>query len=163
MMPVAVPFSSMSELAAFLAQRGYVALPLRRSAVGHFHTPGTLNGRPVEILVDTGASCTVVSLALVQALGLAAERADDDAGGAGGAIAQFIVQGAELCLGAFAPRLSRVAGMDFEHVNAALVAQGSSAVDMILGVDVFDHHAAIIDYAGEALFLNAMTTPRDGS
>ena len=60
----------MSELADFLTARGYVRVPLRRSAVGHFHTDGTLNDHPVEVLVDTGAAVTVVAMSLVQALGL---------------------------------------------------------------------------------------------
>jgi hypothetical protein len=145
----------MSELAEFLAARGYVPLRLTRSAVGHFHTAGTLNGKPLEVLVDTGASCTVVAMSLVQSLGLHHERAGDDAGGAGGAVAQFLVTGADLRLGPFAPRLSCLAGMDFEYINAALTAQGSTAVDLILGVDVFDSHAAVIDYASQTLYLSA--------
>ncbi len=145
----------MTGLGEFLANRGYVPLPLRRSAVGHFHTAGTLNGQPVEILVDTGASCTVVAMSLVRSLGLRFEQVDDNAGGAGGAMTQFLVTGADLRLGTFIPCLSCLAGMDFEHINAALLAQGSAAVDMILGVDVFDNHAAIIDYSGQALYLNA--------
>lgn len=148
---------SMTELADFLANRGYVPLPLTRSAVGHFHTAGTLNGRPVEILVDTGASCTVVAMSLVESLGLNFEPVDIDAGGAGGAMTQFLISGAELRLGTFVPRLSSLAGMDFEHINAALRAQGSAAVDMILGVDVFDGHAAVIDYSSQTLYLSAVS------
>ena len=144
----------MTELADFLADRGYVPLPLTRSAVGHFHTEGTLNGVRVEILVDTGASCSVVAMSLVQTLGLKAELAEDDAGGAGGAMAQFVISGAVLRLGSFVPRMSCLAGMDFEHINAALAARGSGTVDMILGVDVFVSHAAIIDYASQTLYLS---------
>lgn len=54
------------------------------------------------------------------------------------------------------PRLAGPAGLDFEHVNAALRAQGSAEVDVILGVDVFDAHAAVIDYPGRSLFLRAV-------
>lgn len=143
----------MTELAEFLAIRGYVPLPLARSAVGHFHTAGTLNGQSVEVLVDTGASCTVVAMPLVQSLGLSFEMAGDAAGGAGGAMAQFIITGADFRLGTFTPRVAGLAGMDFEHINAALTTQGSTAVDMILGVDVFDNHAAIIDYSSQTLYL----------
>ncbi|HJR54294.1 MAG TPA: retropepsin-like aspartic protease [Gemmatimonadota bacterium] len=145
----------MSELADFLTSRGYLRVPLTRSGVGHFHTTGALNGRPVEVLVDTGASCTVVSMSVVRALGLQSQLLDDGAGGAGGPLAQFLVEGAELRLGAFVPRLSATVGLDFEHVNAPLRAQGSAEVDLILGVDVFDAHAAVIDYPGMSLFVRA--------
>lgn len=154
----------MSELADFLTARGYQRVPLTRSGVGHFHTAGTLNGRPVEVLVDTGAACTVVALSVVQELGLRAERVDYEAGGAGGALDQYRIDGADLRLGLFAPKLVGPAGLDFEHINAALRAQGSAEVDLILGVDVFDAHAAVIDYPSQSLFLKAIaaepgTTP----
>jgi hypothetical protein len=143
----------MHELTEFLTQRGYVRLPLTRSVVGHFHTAGTLNGRPVEILVDSGASVTVVAMGVVQALGLPAEPFSHDAGGAGGAMTQHVVKGARLQLGAFTPRLGDIAGLDFEHVNGPLRANGAPEVDMILGADIFDTHAAVIDYATQSLFL----------
>jgi clan AA aspartic protease (TIGR02281 family) len=143
----------MSELSDFLNDRGYQRLALTRSVVGHFHTQGTLNGRSVEILVDTGAACTCVALSLVRALGISCERLDDAATGAGGAFEQFRVDGADLRLGSFTPRISSLAGFDFEHVNAPLRANGSAEVDMILGVDVFDAHAAILDYETHSLFL----------
>ena len=43
--------------------------------------------------------------------------------------------------------------MDLTHVNAALAQKGVAAVDVILGVDVFDAHAAVIDYGSGSLFL----------
>jgi hypothetical protein len=146
----------MSELTDFLTARGYQRVPLTRSGVGHFHTPGTLNGRPVEVLVDTGAACTVVSMSVVQALGLRSEWLNAEAGGAGGALDQFRVDGGDLRVGSFVPRLAGLIGLDFEHVNALLRAQGSAEVDVILGVDVFDAHAAVIDYPSQCLFLRAV-------
>jgi len=107
-----------SELTDFLTAHGYVRVPLRRSVVGHFHTDGTLNGRPVEVLVDTGAAITVVAMSVVQAVGLRSEWLNCEAGGAGGALDQYRVEGAVLQLGSFIPRLAGPAGLDFEHVNA---------------------------------------------
>lgn len=146
----------MSELADFLTARGYLRVPLTRSGVGHFHTAGTLNGRPVEVLVDTGAACTVVAMSVVRELGLRAEFIDSGAGGAGGALDQYRIDGADLRLGSFAPRLAGPVGLDFEHINAALRAQGSAEVSVILGVDVFDAHAAVIDYPSQSLFLKVV-------
>lgn len=147
----------MNELADFLTAHGYLRVPLTRSVVGHFHTAGTLNGRPVEVLVDTGAAGTVVAMSVVQALGLRAEYIDNRGGGAGGTgLDQFLIYGADLRLGQFVPQLTELAGIDFEHMNAALRANGSAEVDVILGVNVFDAHAAIIDYASQSLFLRTV-------
>ena len=146
----------MSDLAGFLSARGYQRLPLTRSVVGHFHTAGTLNGRPVEVLVDTGAASTVASMSVIRSLGLRTEWLNRDAGGAGGALDQYRVDGADLRLGSFVPRLRGLIGLDFDPVNATLRAQGSAEVDVILGVDVFDAHAAVIDYPTSSLFLKTV-------
>lgn len=146
----------MRELTDFLTARGYLRVPLTRSSVGHFHTAGTLNGRPVEVMVDTGASVTCVAMSVVQALGLRSEWLNREAGGAGGNLDQYVVEGTVLQLGSFVTRPARVAGLDFEQVNAPLRAQGSTEVDLILGADVFDAHAAVIDYPSLSLFLRAV-------
>lgn len=149
----------MTELSDFLMARGYLRIPLTRSGVGHFHAAGTLNGRPVEVLVDTGAACTVVAMSVAEALGLRTEWIDRSAGGAGGALDQFRIHGADFRLGSLRPRLAGPIGLDFEQVNASLRAHGSGEVDLILGVDVFDAHAAVIDYTSQSLFLLAATEP----
>jgi aspartyl protease family protein len=43
---------------------------ITRGRDGHFRLPGTVNGRPVEFLVDTGASLVTVSAAFAQQAGM---------------------------------------------------------------------------------------------
>lgn len=43
-------------------------IELRRAPDGHFHWPGTVNGRDVDFLVDTGASRTALPPALAEGL-----------------------------------------------------------------------------------------------
>ncbi len=50
------------------AQSGVIEL--RRSADGHFHWPGSVNGIAVDFLVDTGASTTALPQRLAQRAGL---------------------------------------------------------------------------------------------
>lgn len=45
-------------------------IEIRRSADGHYHWPGSVNGRPVDFLVDTGATGTAISAALARDLNL---------------------------------------------------------------------------------------------
>ena len=46
------------------------AVEIRRSADGHYHWPGRINGRAVDFLVDTGATGTAISTALAAELRL---------------------------------------------------------------------------------------------
>lgn len=46
-------------------------IEIQRSADGHYHWPGTINGRRVDFLIDTGATGTAISAALAAELGLA--------------------------------------------------------------------------------------------
>lgn len=48
-------------------------IEIRRGPDGHYHWPGTLNGRAVDFLIDTGATGTAMSEALARELGLDAE------------------------------------------------------------------------------------------
>lgn len=43
---------------------------IRRGSDGHYHWPGSINGRPVDFLIDTGATGTAISAALAMELGL---------------------------------------------------------------------------------------------
>jgi aspartyl protease family protein len=45
-------------------------IEIRRSPDGHFHWPGTVAGRSVDFLIDTGASSTVLPGRLVEGLDL---------------------------------------------------------------------------------------------
>ena len=141
-------------LSAFLAQQDFRQIALSRSSVGHFHTAGSLSGHPVAVLIDTGAASTVVSLARARELGLTLKKLDMKGGGAGGAqLDIFHLVGANLCLGEVQPRCRALLAMDLSHVNQSLALKGESPVDVILGADVFEAQAAVIDYGSSSLFL----------
>jgi hypothetical protein len=141
-------------LETFLKDARFRRVPLSRSGVGHFEVAGTLNDRPVRVLIDTGAASTVASLSRIQEFGLEVEPTGRCGAGAGGnQLEVFRVQGAKLRIGDVTPKLATLLAMDLTHVNAALAQKGIAPVDVILGVDVFDAHEAIIDYGSASLFL----------
>ena len=46
------------------------AVEIRRSADGHYHWPGRINGRAVDFLIDTGATGTAIPASLAESLQL---------------------------------------------------------------------------------------------
>ena len=46
------------------------SVEIRRSADGHYHWPGTVNGRAVDFLIDTGATGTAIPASLARELKL---------------------------------------------------------------------------------------------
>jgi hypothetical protein len=65
----------------------------------------------------------------------------------------FKLKDVTLILDHAAPRPKALYAMDLSHVNAALALKGAAPVDVILGVDVFEKQAAVIDYGTNSLFL----------
>ena len=141
-------------LPEFLEASGYRRISLGRNRAGHFEVGGTLGDRAVLVLIDTGASSTVVNLPLAQELGLKMATQGRTGGGAGGTQLEiFQLHDAELKVADAIPRTDALYAMDLSHVNAALALKGATPVDVILGVDVFDNQAAVIDYGTSSLFL----------
>lgn len=144
----------MSALIPFLLNAGYRQVPLSRNGVGHFQAAGSIGGLSISVLVDTGAASTLLDVSVARRAGLTLTPLDARGGGAGGANLQiFQVVGAELLLGDIVPRPRTLLAMDLGHVNQALATKGAEPVEAILGVDVFEAQAAIIDYGSSSLFL----------
>jgi len=142
------------ELDAYLGKENYQRVALSRSSLGHFHTPGSLNGHPVVVLIDTGAASTVVDLGSANNLGLTANKLPVTGGGAGGASLEiYDLHDARLTLGEVKPRPRALLAMDLAHVNQALALRGEGRVDVVLGADVLVSQEAIIDYGSSSLFL----------
>jgi clan AA aspartic protease (TIGR02281 family) len=141
-------------LTEFLEREGYRRVPLGRNGVGHFEAKGNLAGRAIRVLVDTGAASTVISLSLARELGLDVTSLGRQGGGAGGAQLEiFQLKGANLELEGAHTEPTALYAMDLSHVNAALAMKGTTPVEAILGVDVFDRQKAVIDYGSSSLFL----------
>jgi aspartyl protease family protein len=93
-------------------------IEIRRGGDGHYHWPGTLNGQPVDFLVDTGASGVAIPAALAERLRLSGEESVRSST-AGGWVTGRVVR-ADLVLegGVRAQRLRMVA---LPHLDGALL------------------------------------------
>ncbi len=148
------PAEPPASLAGWLAAHAYLRIPLEATGVGHFQAPGEISGHPVTILVDTGASSTVIDLEWARQRGFALEATGNHGGGAGtGALAIHRVPGAALSIAGVAITTPEPLALDLGNVAKALAAKGVKAPHAVLGADVMRSRRAIIDYGTATLYL----------
>jgi predicted aspartyl protease len=59
-----------AEIAELLARNGFRRFMMSRTQVGHLKLVGHLDGRPIDIVLDTGASKTLVDLSYCRSEGI---------------------------------------------------------------------------------------------
>ena len=153
-----------SDLAAFLSARGYIALRTQRSAVGHFEIEALINGIPALLLIDTGASMTVIDEKSAQTLALPLETAEEKAGGLGVAdltISRGIID--HLKIDTLTLEHQEAYVMNLSHVNQALEARNARRADGIIGADILNSYAAIIDYSDAIVYLQPIQAGKSAS
>ena len=141
-------------LAEFLEAQGYTAVQMTKNIVGHFELAAHVNGREAIMLVDTGASGTVIARESVARLELETTESDVKAGGIG--TSEHSVALAELetlTLQSLSVHSWPIRIIDMSHVNLALERHGGRAVDGVIGGDLLSARSAIIDYPRATLYL----------
>jgi len=129
------------DAARFSVSGGVVEL--KRATDGHYHWPGTVNGRPIEFLVDTGATSSAVPAALANALALPTRGSMTSQTAGGVARGSVVVADLELQGGVRVDRMRL----------SALPALGSPLLGMdVLGRLRLEQHAGVlrIDLGGAA-------------
>lgn len=134
--------------------KGYRPVSLRASTVGHFHVAGRLNGKEVEVLIDTGASGTVVDRGWAEGEGLRLVELGRTGGGVGGATMSVArVEESSLAIGGVELPGVQLAAIDLGSVIAQLKARGATPPQVVVGVDVLRRWRAVIDYGTSTLWL----------
>jgi hypothetical protein len=148
-------------LADLLTSHGFTRHPMLRNKVGHLQLPGTLAGRAIDLIVDTGAAKTVVDLAYCQAQGLALRDTGLKGGGAGGSTMPIYALGdTPLTIDGAKIAAKGIFAIDMSHVNHGLTSRGAPAVHAVLGADILLQHHAVIDYSTISLFLQHEKDPQ---
>ena len=148
--------STNEDLSGFLLGRGYVAVPLTVNAVGHFELDAEVDGHSARLVLDTGASRTVIATGSAERLGLETTASTVRAQGVEvGDHATATSTVTELKLGGARLRSVTVRTFDLGHINRALEARGARPVDGAIGGDILRATEAIIDYARATVYLRA--------
>lgn len=130
-----------------LTSAGYGSAPLEVLPTGHFAIRGQVGEEALELIVDTGASHTVIDAVRAERFGLLSEDRGGRVTGVG-ATSQSVESGMlhDVRIGPLSMDRMRVSVMDLSAVNSVLARLGSPAVDGIVGADVLIRRNAIIDY-----------------
>ena len=89
-------------------------LELRRSADGHYHWPGSVGGRQVDFLIDTGATGTAIPAAMARELGLVVVGPVQSSTAGGVAFGSMVLADVQLQGGVSAERLRVTALPDLQ-------------------------------------------------
>lgn len=141
-------------LNTFLEAQGYVSLQMHKNAIGHFEVQGRIKDKEVLLLIDTGASNTVVDARSAETLGLQSKATEEKAGGFGtteGATAHTAV--ITLQIGSLHFPSFTLYVLDLEYCNAGIEANGGQRIDGIIGADILGEREAVIDYREAKLYL----------
>ena len=138
-----------SAMAELLSRHGFRRFVMSQTPVGHLKLAGQLDDRPLDIVLDTGASKTLVELSYCRAEGIAVS--DTGLPGQGGNV--FTLGDARLTLDGLPLRADGIFALDMSSTNERLIARGVDPIRAVIGQDVLRYHQAVIDYATLALFL----------
>jgi hypothetical protein len=138
-----------SAMAELLSRHGFRRLTMSRTGVGHLMLVGRLDDRPIDIVLDTGASKTFVELNYCRSEGIAVS--DTGQAGHGGNV--YTLGDVRLTLEGLPVRTDGIFALDMSSTNQRLKMRGVDPICAVIGQDVLRYHQAMIDYATMVLFL----------
>lgn len=140
------------DLATFLKNKNYVAVPLNKYPTGHLYLSATINDTLGIFILDTGAGGTVVEEKREEKFKLSSEKSDIKAVGAGASNMNIKTTIAAVKLADYNSELT-IHLMNLDHVNNAFKQLGLEEIDGVIGADILTNGKAIIDYENLILYL----------
>ncbi len=142
-----------ASISEFLEESGYVPVELRPTPVGHLELDAVVNGHQARMLVDTGASATVIDRAAADRWNVARQVVE---GEALGCVTFGSVESAtldQLKLSDLEMKDVAVTVLDLTPINAGLEHKKAEPIDGIIGSDLMVKRDAVIEYASSILHL----------
>lgn len=153
-----------STVADRLSHHGFRRFMMSRTKVGHLKLVGHIDGRQIDIVVDTGAAKTIVDVNYCRSEGIAEDDIEPHGDGAGGVtISDIPLHDVPFTLEEMPVRSDGLFAIDLSKTNQMLAMKGAEPIIAVLGQDVLRNHQAVIDYAILALFLKEQPAAESGS
>lgn len=127
-----------------LASSGW--LPFEYFGENRIFLPAMLNGHEVNVMLDSGASSTVIDRGFAESLGLQA-KGEMTAEGAGGTSTMAVVAGTTLKIGDLEMPQQTLVALDLKPIEQRL----GHPLAVILGNEIFQSSIVDIDFAGHRI------------
>jgi clan AA aspartic protease (TIGR02281 family) len=137
-----------------LREQGYVGIPTRRLRSGHYQAMAQVDGQRLSLIIDSGASTSILDNASAVRLGIPLRRSRTRVSGLG-ARAQRALSGTldDVRLGALRLDSLPVVVLDLSHVNESLSDEGIELADGVIGADLLAQRRAVFDFTSGVLYL----------
>jgi clan AA aspartic protease (TIGR02281 family) len=139
---------------AALRDQRYVGIPTRRLKSGHYQATAQVDGQRLSLIIDSGASTSILDNASAVRLGLSLRRSRTRVSGLG-APAQRAMSGRldDVRLGGLRLDSLPVVVLDLSHVNQSLRDEGIELADGVIGADLLAEREAVFDFTSGVLYL----------
>ena len=143
-----------SVINSLLRDQGYVGIPTRRLRSGHYQAMAQVDGQRLSLIIDSGASTSILDNASAVRLGLSLRRSRTRVSGLG-APAQRALSGRldDVRLGALRLDSLPVVVLDLSHVNQSLRDEGIELADGVIGADFLSERGAVFDFTSGVLYV----------
>lgn len=132
-----------------------ITLPFSYIRTGQITVRGKINGKSLDLILDTGASNTVIHTAKASELGLILTDTERLGGGVGGAeIQMFQLNDLEIEFGGKSFSAPKAHAMDLSHVLTVLKQFRARQVSCILGADILRKYKCVVDYGKKEVELH---------
>ena len=136
---------------------GYTAVPLKQTKSGYYWlVPCSCRGKPLQLLLDTGADTVALDMPAARKLGLkgGAPRRDVGFGKDGESDSEQYILG-EFTVGGLKVFGQPVVATDLSALGKMIFLDGAGPVQGVLGDELLRRHAAVIDYPTSTLYLKS--------
>lgn len=139
---------------SLLREQGYVGIPTRRLKSGHYQAMAQVDGQRLSLIIDSGASTSILDNASAVRLGLPLRRGRTRVSGLG-APAQRALSARldDVRLGGLRLDSLAVVVIDLSHVNQSLQDEGIELADGVIGADLLAERRAVFDFTSGVLYL----------
>ncbi|MFA6233565.1 MAG: aspartyl protease family protein [Bacteroidota bacterium] len=156
MQPILEPGQEKLALAEYLNAKGYRMVQLTRNTIGHFELTGTLgNDIPIRLIVDTGASSSLLDAAFLRAHDVELRKVEMTLFGVTGeAVDVWSATVPGLVFAGESTGPMTLFATDITSIIGGLQAAGSNEINGLIGSDILTRYGAVIDVRSGRLFLH---------